>query len=447
MKNFKRQPTDIIQKQLKEQPQRIIVVAGPRQIGKTTAVTQVLDLREKESYLFLAVDNPTTEQAPIDFSATHTEYASPTTLPIQKNQQWLIEQWRAARQLAKAWHEYQLQRHNSQPAIGTLNQAPPIIPFVLVFDEIHLIDNWSSVVKGLWDQDRLNHLPMHVLVLGSAPLLMQKNLSESLLGRYETIPMTHWSFEEMRDCFDFTLDQYIYFGGYPGPARLAHTDEVRWRNVVKSSLIEPNLVKDVMALANIEKPAVLRQLFELGCSYSGQIVAVNKLLQQLDDAGNTTTLSHYLNLLKASGLLAGLAKYTHDTMRQRASKPKLNVLNTAFLSIYSGHTFEQAKQDRAFWGRLVESCIGAHLLNSAQGITQISYWNESSMEVDFVVHQGNRVAALEVKSSTPKTGANKGLTAFTNKHAQLNLKTHIVGGADIALAEALCKPPESWLED
>jgi predicted AAA+ superfamily ATPase len=274
---------------------------------------------------------------------------------------------------------------------------------------------------------------------------MQKNLSESLLGRYETIPMTHWSFEEMRDCFDFTLDQYIYFGGYPGPARLAHTDEVRWRNLVKSSLIEPNLVKDVMALANIERPAVLRQLFELGCSYSGQIVAVNKLLQYLDDAGSSNTASHYLNLLKASGLLASLAKYTHDTTRQRASIRKLNVLTTTFLSIYSGYTFEQAKQDRTFWGRLVESCIGAHLLNSAQGITQISYWNESSMEVDFVVHQGNRVAALEVKSSTPKAGAHKGLTAFTNKHAQLNPKTHIVGGDDIALVEALCKPAESWL--
>jgi predicted AAA+ superfamily ATPase len=403
----------------------------------------VLDQRRPESFVFHAVDGADTESVIPDYANTYASTIENTLPPSARDEQWLINQWVKARGAAYEWRAKQIQQQQHiNPSI-----EPVITPFILVFDEIHLIKNWSLTLKGLWDKDRSDGLAMHVIVLGSAPLLLQRDISESLMGRYETIRMTHWSFEEMRDCFDFNLNQYIYFGGYPGPAQYAHTDETRWRSIIRDSLIEPNLVKDILALAKIEKPAVLRQLFELGCTYSGQIVAVNKLLSQLQEAGNTTTLSHYLDLLRASGLLAGLDKYANQAIRQRAAAPKLNVLNTAFLSLYSGYTFEQAQQNTVFWGHLVESCIGAHLLNTAQDNTRIQYWRESPFEVDFVVSQGQRVAALEVKSNQPKMGANKGLLAFQQKHPSLGAKIHMVGGNDLALVDALTKPASFWLEE
>ena len=289
---------------------------------------------------------------------------------------------------------------------------------------------------------------MHVVVLGSAPLLMQRGLGESLMGRFESIVMTHWSYSEMRDCFGFTLDQYLYFGGYPGPAHwVREGEEARWRDEVLLSLIEPNLVKDILSLKRIEKPAVLRQLFQLGCAYSGQIVALNKLLVQLNDAGNTTTLTEYLRLLRAAGLLAGLEKFTAHAIRQRAAAPKLNVLNTAFLSVHSGKTFTQARADAGFWGHLVESSIGAHLLNSADSGIQVTYWRESPQEVDFVICQGDRVGALEVKSVAYGLSARKGLRSFAERHQKLRVRTEVLGGDDFALAEALSLPASHWLPE
>ena len=322
MEKFKRYTTKQLTERLREPVRRIIVVAGPRQIGKTTAVGQALRERPASSYSFLAVDAPETDgDSSTDFSGdTVTTRAFGNSAP--HNSAWLIEKWQAARKAALAWH--------LQPQTMPTQQAEQRLPFVLVFDEIQLITNWSSVVKGLWDRDRAQELPMHVVVLGSAPLLMRSDLSESLMGRFELLRMTHWSYSEMRECFGFSLDQYVYFGGYPGPAPwVLQGNEYRWRDEVIHSLIEPNLVKDILALARIEKPAVLRQLFQLGCTYSGQIVALTKLLTQLNDAGNTTTLTHYLQLLRAAGLLVGLEKYAAQVIRQRAAPPKLNVLNTA----------------------------------------------------------------------------------------------------------------------
>ena len=440
MENFKRYTTHQLSERLRESARKIIVIAGPRQVGKTTAVSQTLRDRPADSYHFLAVDAPESDAVmPTDFSI---EAASTRSMDKQRlrDTTWLIENWQAARKAAQAWH--------LAPATNTSQATEQRPLFVLVFDEIQLIANWSSAVKGLWDQDRAQDFPMHVVVLGSAPLLMQNGLSESLMGRFELLRMTHWSYTEMRDCFGFSLDQYVYFGGYPGPAIwVPQGNEDRWRDEVIHSLIEPNLVKDILALARIEKPAVLRQLFQLSCSYSGQIVALTKLLTQLNDAGNTTTLTHYLQLLGAAGLLSGLEKYAAQAIRQRAAPPKLNVLNTAFMSVYSGRTFAQARADHAFWGHLVESSIGAHLINSASGSLQIAYWRESPHEVDFVVYQGDQVAALEVKSATHDLSAKKGLRAFAEKHPQLKVRTEVLGGDDFALAEALSLPANHWLPE
>jgi predicted AAA+ superfamily ATPase len=430
-----------VEERLRAPVRRIVVVVGPRQIGKTTAIHQVLSERPSQSYAFYAADAFESEKGQGGYYGDEESSSSLVKAPISPNDaQWLAQKWQVARQAAMDWRLQQLA--SADVAIGSLK------PYVLVFDEIQHIRDWSTVVKGLWDQDRAQDLPMHVVVLGSAPLLMQRGLGESLMGRFEPIEMTHWSYSEMRDCFGFTLDQYIYFGGYPGPAHwVLEGHESRWRDEVLLSLIEPNLVKDILALKRIEKPAVLRQLFQLGCTYSGQVVSMTKLLAQLNDVGNTTTLTEYLHLLRAAGLLAGLEKYSVQAIRQRAAPPKLNVLNTAFLSVFSGRTFLQARADSSFWGHLVESCIGAHLLNSADHGLRVGYWRESPQEVDFVVYQGDRVSALEVKSVTYDMSARKGLRSFAERHQKLRVRTEVLGGDDFALAEALSFPASHWLPE
>ncbi len=449
MENYRRQITLSLEQRLAEKVRSITVVAGPRQVGKTTAIRQVTLLRPANSFRFFALDAPEEQPVPLDFSASAATNPTPSFRSLgsaPRDTGWLIARWQEAREAAKNWRREQIALTVAAPIERNAPIEPQ--PYVLVLDEIQLLSNWSTTVKGLWDQDRAEELPMHVVVLGSAPLLMQRGLSESLMGRFELLQMSHWSYSEMRDCFGFTLDQYIYFGGYPGPARLVtEGKEDRWREVVLHSLIEPNLEKDILAIARIEKPAVLRQLFKLGCSYSGQIVAVTKLLVQLEDAGNTTTLSHYLQLLNAAGLLVGLEKYAAQAIRQRAAPPKLNALNTAFLSVYSEKSFEQARNDATFWGHLVETCVGAHLINTAPAAVSVRYWRESPHEVDFVLQQGERICAVEVKSSAHNQSARKGLRAFAEKHEKLNVRTAVLGGDDFALADALTHTASHWLQE
>ena len=272
--------------------------------------------------------------------------------------------------------------------------------FVLVFDEIQKIPNWSETVKGLWDADRHEGLPLHVVVLGSAPLLMQRGLSESMLGRFETIRLPHWSFAEMSEAFGFDLDHYIYFGGYPGAASLIR-EQRRWREYILGSIIEPNIERDILAMERVDKPALLKRLFEFGAEISGQILAYDKMLGQIQDAGNTTTLARYLDLLSKAGLLTGLWPNTPEERTAAGLPvPKLNVLNTALMSVHSGYTFEEAKADRSFWGRLVESAVGAHLFNTGTPEVRLHYWRERSLEVDFVLEYGRKLVAMEVKSGS-----------------------------------------------
>ncbi len=314
---------------------------------------------------------------------------------------------------------------------------------VLVFDEVQKIPNWSEVVKGLWDADRATNLTMHVVLLGSAPLAIQSGLSESLAGRFESIPVTHWSFPEMATAFNFTLDQYIYFGGYPGAASLV-ADEDRWRSYIQQSLIEPHLERDLLAMTRVDKPALLKKVFELGASYSGQILSYNKMLGQLQDAGNTTTLVRYLDLLSTAGLLTGLQKHSGSVQRRRGSSPKLAVRNTALMTATSGYTFAEARADRTYWGRLVESCVGAHLLNSASPSMGVSYWRDGGSEVDFVLWRGHEVRAVEVKSGVGPTNEFS-LRDFERRFAAP--PSLIVSENDIPLNEFLAAPADEWLQE
>ena len=268
-------------KRLKEKRRFVQVLVGPRQVGKTTVVRQVMKA-----------------------SGIPFHYASADE-PTILDRTWLEQQWDIARLMAK------------DKKTGAL----------LVLDEIQKVAHWSSVVKLLWDADTHSDTPLKVVLLGSSPLLIQSGLTESLAGRFEVIAVQHWSFIEMREAFGWNLEQYIFYGAYPGAAELINDPE-RWRRYILDSLIETTISRDILLLTRVDKPALLRRLFQLGCAYSGQILSYQKMIGQLTDAGNTTTLAHYLELLKGAGMLAGLSKYAYGQVRQRGSSPKLQVLNT-----------------------------------------------------------------------------------------------------------------------
>lgn len=382
-----------------DEPRRFLqVVAGARQVGKTTVVEQVLDGAHLP-YVFVSADEPTLHDAA-----------------------WLAAQWDRARLVARESGER-----------GA----------ILALDEVQKIPGWSDTVKRLWDEDTRTRVPLKVVLLGSAPLLVQRGLTESLAGRFEMLHVPHWSFAEMRAAFGFTLDQFVYFGAYPGAAPLIE-DPARWRRYVLDALVEPTIARDVLLMTRVDKPALLRRLFELGCRYSGQVLSYTKMLGQLHDAGNTTTLAHYLVLLAGAGLLTGIPKYAGTALRQRGSSPKLQVLNTALMTALSGLTPDQARADRTFWGRLTESAVGAHLVNAAAaGAGEVFYWREGNREVDFVVRTARSVVAIEVKSGRAPDSL-PGLGAFAE--AFRPTRTLLVGGDGVSVADFLLKPGEDWVQ-
>ncbi len=431
MNPYERAQKETLLARLAEPPNRLIVVSGPRQTGKTTLVQQTL-AQLGRPYRFLAVDEPEVDAfasvAPIhstnltgEDTSVETPLQSPDSFTPRKDGRWLTRHWEEAR----------IEANRSDNG------------FVLVFDEIQKIPDWSEVAKGLWDADRRQGRTLHIILLGSAPLLMQRGLSESLAGRYETIRLTHWSFAEMSAAFDFDLDSYLYFGGYPGAAPLIH-DQDRWRDYIVGSLVEPNIERDILALQRVDKPALLKRLFEFGAEYSGQILSYNKMLGQMQDAGNTTTLARYLDLLSRVGLVAGLSKYYSHGHRQRGSSPKFNVLNTALMAAFSGYTFEEARADRSYWGRLVESAAGAHLYNSGTPELRLHYWREQSREVDFVLERGRQLVAFEIKNRSRRR-ALSGVIEFKKQFA--SARSILVGEGGISLSEFLTIPAREWFQD
>ncbi|HJX70766.1 MAG TPA: DUF4143 domain-containing protein, partial [Bacteroidales bacterium] len=269
--------------------------------------------------------------------------------------------------------------------------------------------------------------------LGSSRLLLQAGLTESLAGRFETIYMGHWSLAEMQTAFGWNANQYAWYGGYPGSASLI-AEEERWKQYVNTSLIETSISRDILMLTRIDKPALLKRLFELGCLYSGQILSLTKIQGQMQDAGNTTTLSHYLNLLNTAGLLGGIEKYAADVIRKRSSSPKFQVHNNALSSSQNTETFNTISENSREWGRIVESSLGAHLLNaSVSGDFSIYYWRERDKEVDFILERRGRLVAIEIKSNG--SDHQKGLATFSEKYP--SAKIIITGKTGIPWEEFL----------
>jgi hypothetical protein len=145
--------------------------------------------------------------------------------------------------------------------------------------------------------------------------------------------------------------------------------------------------------------------FQLACDHSGQILPYPKMLGRLQDAGNTTTLAHYPELLRNAGMVAGLPKFSESEARSRGSTPKLLVLNTGIMSAASGRDLEGAPRDHEFWGHLTESAVGAHMVNTSSGSArEVSYGRERNHEVDFVLREGRRQLGIEVKTGRRRAG-------------------------------------------
>jgi len=383
-------------RRLKEERRFIQVLSGPRQVGKTTVVRQVMEA-SKLPFHYASADEP-----------------------AGRDRTWLEQQWDIARIKAR------------DTARGAL----------LVLDEIQKVDDWPDVVKLLWDSDTQANVPLKVILLGSAPLLIQSGLTESLAGRFEVIAAPHWSFTEMKEAFGWNFEQYVFYGAYPGAAGLIKEPE-RWRRYILDSLIETTISRDILLLTRVDKPALLRRLFQLGCASSGQILSYQKMIGQLTDAGNTTTLAHYLELLQGAGMLAGLSKHAHGQIRQRGSSPKFQVMNTALMTAQDPRSIAEIRQDSDHWGRLVESCVGAHLLNSSFGTgIDVTYWRERNQEVDFVLQHGNMTVSIEVKSGA-RPESLSGMDAFARVFKPK--RQLLVGGQGIALEEFLSKPAIHWI--
>ncbi len=416
MAEFRRAQVETLVQRLSEPPERLVAIFGPRQTGKTTAARQALAAIGLP-HRYEAVDMPVSLAVPGPSPVSAENVVSSSA---RRDARWLTEVWEDSRH--RAW--------TSQRG------------FVLVLDEIQKIAGWSEAVKGLWDADRATGCPLRVAILGSAPLLMQAGLNESLAGRFEPIRLTHWSYREMSDAFGFDVEHYVFFGGYPGAAPLVHDPE-RWVAYVRGALVEPVIERDVLDMTRVDKPALLKRLFELGALYSAQVLSYNKMLGQLQDAGNTTTLARYLDLLTQAGLLRGLAKHTGRPASAKASTPKLNVLNTALTAAVSGYSFDEARSDRSFWGRMVESAVGAHLVNTASSRTQVRYWREGHHEVDFVLQRGPLTVGIEVKSGAAPVVLS-GLSEFQRRF-QPHL-TLVVGEAGVPLHEFLSLPADHWFD-
>ena len=387
---FKRAIFNDILKRIKEPRKFIQVLAGPRQTGKTTLAKQLME----------KIGIP-------------AHYASADE-PALKNASWLEQQWETVRFKAK----------NKSGAL-------------LVLDEIQKLQDWSEKVKRLWDEDTFNGIPLKIILLGSSPLLIKSGLTESMAGRFELVPVTHWSFSEMKEAFGWNFEQFIYFGGYPGAAELIN-DAERWMHYIKDSLIETSISRDILLMTRVDKPALLRRMFELGCTYSGQILSYQKMIGQLQDAGNTTTLAHYLDLLSGAGFVTGLQKYAGQQVRIRASSPKLLVFNTALMTAMSNIKFDELFGNRDLWGRWVESGIGAYLLNQTIGCDiKLHYWSKGNEEVDFVLVKGNRITAIEVKSGAVRAIL-PGMDSFSREFKIT--KKLLVGAQGIPLTEFLTTP-------
>lgn len=405
------------------EPFPIVAVTGPRQTGKTTLVRQALRMA-RLPWSYVAADDPQSSSGTARLSSWEAEagvrsgYAKPGA-------DWLMRIWEQAREQARL------------SADG----------FVLALDEVQHIENWSGLVKGLWDRDRAEGSRLRVVLSGSAPWSMLTGVNESLVGRFMPVHVRQWSLAEMTGAFDFTLADYLFYGGYPGAARW-RSDLGRWREFVVNAILAPVTGRDIVSWVRVDKPALMRSLMAMVAGYSGQIISYDKMVGQLQDAGNATTLADYLNLLSDAGLATGLFRYSPAPHLTRASRPKLNALDPALVTATSGRDPAAARADTSFWGRLVETAVGAHLHNTLAVGTTLHYWRDKDREVDFVLSGGAHLLGIEVKSGSqprPLDGLKRFEARFPGTRTLVVGPEEAVGRKGVLLNEFLSEPADYWL--
>lgn len=337
----------------------IQVVLGPRQAGKTTALQQISE-RWQGRVQMVSAD----------------ESSAPSAGWIELN-------WKLAR--AKG--------------TGTL----------LVIDEIQKIPAWSQTVKRLFDEDR-SARRLKVVLLGSASLTLQKGLADSLAGRYEVLYAGHWNLKECREAFNWDLSFYLKFGGYPAAAELI-TDVKRWKDFINHSIIDPVLLKDLLSIVPVHKPALFRQTFLLSLAYPAMEVSLQKMLRQLQESGNVSTIKNYLELFEAAYLIKTLQKYSGSDVRKRGSSPKIIPLNTGLVNAQRNPL--DVDQNPDWFGRVFKCAVGAELCRQ---FDDVFYWREGNDEVDFVVKAETGIFAIEVKSG--RIRRTSGLATFIQRYPE-----------------------------
>jgi len=384
---FRRKIVSQICQRLGEPRHFIQVVSGPRQTGKTTAVLQALEESGLQNR-FASADDPSLSSV-----------------------EWIRNEWEQAR--------------------SEQNRLKG--DFVLVIDEIQKIPQWSAMVKLLWDEDTRKSQPLKVILTGSSALLLQKGIKESLTGRFEILHCQHWNFAECKEAFGYTLDDFLYFGGYPGAAVLIKNEE-RWRQYIASSIVEPSISQDILFMEEVRKPALMKTLFSLGASYSGQELSYTKILGQLQDAGNTVTIAHYLELLAKANILCGLQKFSENKLQIRQSSPRFMVFDTSLMTYSYGVSKKSLLENQTAKGHLAESAVGAYLLAKAREENfEVYWWRDRDKEVDFVLKKGKSITALEVKSGRVKHIG--GYLDFKKKHPQA--RCLVIGDSNCSLEEFL----------
>lgn len=377
---YQRRHLNILKSRMAEPRRRMQIVMGPRQVGKSTLVGQFTE----------------GISVPFDFFAADGVNRFDSS--------WIPNKWQQVRM--------RMDIHSEQEHI-------------LIIDEVQKIRGWSEQVKKEWDEDSRSHRNLKVILLGSPRLLSQKGLEESLEGRFETIKMGYWDWQEMHEAFGFSMDEYVYFGGFPGLAPDIQ-DEDRWRNLMEDSIISPILTRDILEIEEIRNPALLRQVFELACIESAKELSLTKM-QGTMNSSTVPTIKNYLDILNKSMIVQPLQNYSPSRVKEKQSVPKMQVFNNAFRNRFGTFSFDEARVDPAEWGRLVESAVGAHLANRAMTDDyELFYWrNERRQECDYVLRKGQALVAIEVKSgSVDKT---VGFEKFKEQFADKVTAAFIVG--------------------
>lgn len=353
-------------------PGRIQLLTGPRQVGKTTLLL-ALQEAEGERAVYAAADGPE------------------ALLPGFWERLWAVVEEVAARK-GKA---------------------------SLLLDEAHLLPGWSGRLKAEWDRLRRRKLPVHIVATGSSALHLATGSRESLAGRFERTVLSHWSAASLADAFGLAprvaADLLVREGGYPGAYPLRN-DVSRWTAYVRDAILEPAIGRDLLALAAVRRPALLRQVFGVCAASPAQIVSLQKLQGQLQDPGALETIAHYLALLEEGFLVAPLSKFSMRPARQRAAPPKLVVLSNAFLAAADPRGAPAPDVDPARYGAWVENACLAYAWSAGQ---RVSYWREEPLEVDAVVEGSWGAWAIEVKTGTVTQGDLRGLAELTRRNPSL----------------------------